>query len=99
MMKITNIFNKNLNTSTRFNSYQNQFLRTLRNIIPALERGVFDMKIMNEVDIAWNVLLEIGVSEETLQIVTSINGYNIETLQDILYVKSGLREFNELYFD
>ena len=54
------------------------------------------MKIMNEVDIAWNVLLEIGVSEETLQIVTSINGYNIETLQDILYVISGLHEFNEL---
>ena len=54
------------------------------------------MKIMNEVDIAWNVLLETGVSEETLQIVTSINGYNIETLQDILYVISGLHEFNEL---
>ena len=54
---------------------------------------------MNEVDIAWNVLLEMGVSEETLQIVTSINGYNIETLQDILYVISGFHEFDESYFN
>ena len=96
MRKIKDLFNKNSNTNTRFNSYQNQFLRTLRNILHALERGVCNMKIMNEVDIAWNVLLETGVSEETLQIVTSINGYNIETSQDILYVISGLHEFNEL---
>jgi len=34
-----------------------------------------------------------GVSEETLQIVTDINGYSEETLLDILYAVTGLNEF------
>lgn len=34
-----------------------------------------------------------GVSEETLQVVTDINGYNEETMLDILYAVTGLREF------
>ena len=41
---------------------------------------------------AWEYLLNIGVSEETLQIVTSINGYSINTLNDILYVVTGERD-------
>lgn len=41
----------------------------------------------------WNTLLEMGVSEETLQIVTDINGYSEETMEDILYAKFGERSF------
>ena len=44
---------------------------------------------------AWETLLEMGVSEQTLQIVTSINGYNMETMNDILYAHTGERSFEE----
>lgn len=38
---------------------------------------------------AWDLLLSLGVSEETLEIVTSINGANVESLNDIAYAKFG----------
>ena len=44
----------------------------------------------------WNELLELGVSEQTLQIVTSINGYSQETLNDILFAHTGYRSFDQL---
>lgn len=44
----------------------------------------------------YNYLLENGiVSEETLNVVTSINGYNEKTLDDVLYVKSGYRDIEQ----
>ena len=43
----------------------------------------------------WEELENMGVSEQTLQIVTDINGYNEETMHDILYAYSGEREFYE----
>jgi hypothetical protein len=36
-----------------------------------------------------------GVSTETLSVVTSINGYNRETMEDILYVVTGYRTFEQ----
>ena len=53
---------------------------------------------MNTITIesAWDTLLEMGVSEQTLQIVTSINGYNIETLEDVLYAHVGYHSFDQL---
>ena len=44
----------------------------------------------------WDLLVEMGVSEETLDIITSINGYNLQTLEDVLYVKFGYRSFEQL---
>lgn len=44
----------------------------------------------------WEELLELGVSEQTLQIVTDINGYSQETLLDILYAHTGYRSFDQL---
>jgi hypothetical protein len=38
---------------------------------------------------------ECGVSTETLSVVTSINGYNRETMEDILYVVTGSRTFEQ----
>ena len=42
----------------------------------------------------WDVLMtRFGVSKQTLQIVTDINGYSEETLVDVLYAVSGYRDF------
>jgi hypothetical protein len=44
----------------------------------------------------WDKLIEEGVSEQTLQVVTSINGYSTETLLDVLYAVTGYRNFEQL---
>ena len=44
----------------------------------------------------WDTLLEMGVSEQTLQVVTNINGYNEQSMKDILYVVTGYRNFDQL---
>ena len=45
---------------------------------------------MINIDRLWNMLVgyEIATDEE-LMLVTSINGYNEETLNDVLYVRTG----------
>lgn len=44
----------------------------------------------------YNYLIEYEiVGEETLNVVTSINGYNEKTLDDVLYVKSGYRDIEQ----
>lgn len=37
-----------------------------------------------------------GTSEETLQTVTDINGYNMEAMTDILYAQYGYRDFDQI---
>lgn len=44
----------------------------------------------------WDRLEELGVSEETLRIVTDINGYSEETMLDILFSVTGYRNFDQL---
>lgn len=44
----------------------------------------------------WDALLEQGVSEQALQIVTSINGYNRQTLLDVLYAYTGYRNLAQM---
>lgn len=44
----------------------------------------------------WEKLESLGVSEQTLQIVTDINGYSEESLLDILYAFTGYRNFEQL---
>ena len=44
----------------------------------------------------WTLLLTYGiVSEETLQIVTDINGYTVDTLNDVLYAATGYRTIEQ----
>lgn len=43
----------------------------------------------------WDRLLELGVSEQTLTIITEINGYTKETLCDVLYCVTGNRDFEQ----
>ena len=45
----------------------------------------------------WDYLTELGIAtEEELQLVTCINGYNEETMLDILYARTGYRNFEQL---
>ena len=44
----------------------------------------------------WDTLLEIGVSEQTLQVVTDINGYNKQAMKNILYSVTGYNDFDQL---
>lgn len=41
----------------------------------------------------WDELISMGVSEQTLQIVTDINGYNKRTMYDVLYAFAGENTF------
>lgn len=44
----------------------------------------------------WNKLMELGVSEQTLSIITDINGYNEQTMRDVLYAQTGYIDFDQL---
>lgn len=45
----------------------------------------------------WDLLIDNGVAtEEELQLVTAINGQNITTLNDVLYVRTGYRDWEQL---
>ena len=48
------------------------------------------------IDEAWDLLLELGVSEETLQTVTDINGYNMDSMLEILYSRFGYNDFEDM---
>ena len=48
----------------------------------------------------WEILSEqYGVSEQTLQVVTDINGYNERAMYDILYAVAGENTFPGEYED
>ena len=48
------------------------------------------------VEQAWDYLIENNIaSEETLKVVTNINGYNLETLEGVLYSETGYRSFEQ----
>lgn len=43
----------------------------------------------------WTELTDmLGISDETLQCVTSLNGYSEDTLRDVMYWKAGTRDFD-----
>ena len=49
-----------------------------------------------KLDKMWETLQDVyGVSEETLEIVTSINGYNTNTMEEVLYAVAGLYSFDQ----
>ena len=47
-------------------------------------------------DMMWDALLDMGVEEQTLKIVTAINGYSRETMEYVLYAHTGYRTFEQL---
>lgn len=45
----------------------------------------------------WDLLLQYDIAtEDELKLVTTINGYNIEALEDILYARTGLRSIEQM---
>lgn len=52
--------------------------------------------MMDEKSQMWDALIEQGVSEQTLQIITSINGYSMDTLNDVLYAATGYRSLDQI---
>lgn len=45
----------------------------------------------------WDEIIEVGiVTESELQLITSINGYNIDTLNDVIYARTGYRDIEQL---
>lgn len=45
----------------------------------------------------WDLLSQYNIATENeLQLVTTIKGYNIDTLKDVLYVRTGLRNIEQL---
>lgn len=50
------------------------------------------------VDDMYSILLDFNVAtQKELNFVTSINGFNEESFYDILYVRTGLRRFIDLF--
>lgn len=47
-------------------------------------------------DEMWDKLLELGVSEQTLQIVANGWGFNTENLETVLFAHTGFRSFEQL---
>lgn len=44
----------------------------------------------------WDFLIENNIArEETLRVVTNINGFSIETLNDVLYSETGYRDIEQ----
>jgi hypothetical protein len=51
----------------------------------------------NELIKLWDYLIETNATtEETLRVVTSINGYSLETLEDVLYATTGYRSLEQI---
>lgn len=45
----------------------------------------------------WDNIIELEIATENeLQLITSINGYNIETLNDVIYSRTGYRNIEQL---
>lgn len=61
-----------------------------------MNKEIFNNFGSDEVGKLWDKLIELGVSQDTLQIITSINGYNIKTLNDVLYAKFGYRSIDQI---
>ena len=54
---------------------------------------------MDRYDI-WDAIVEHGVAtEEELELVTAINGYHDDALNDVIYVRTGYRNIEQLLED
>jgi hypothetical protein len=52
---------------------------------------------MYNIEYIWDKILDLDIAtEEELSLVTSINGYNEESLNDIIYVRTGYRSIEQL---
>ena len=53
---------------------------------------------MNTIKIMWDAICEYGIAtKEELELITSINGYNEDALNDVVYVRTGYRDIYQLF--
>ena len=71
-------------------------LKKNNNFIRAMARERVENMKNFTIESAWDLLLEMGVSEETLQTVTDINGYNMDAMESILYSRFGYNDFEDM---
>jgi hypothetical protein len=51
----------------------------------------------NNVNELWDQIIEQGIAtEEELQLITDINGYNTEALNDVIYARTGYHSMDQL---
>lgn len=54
----------------------------------------------NNVNELWNQIIEIGIATpEELELITSINGYNTDTLNDVIYARTGYHSMDQMNDD
>ena len=54
------------------------------------------LEVEKERDALWDLLLEYGIAtEKELCLVTTINGFNLETLESVLYAREGYRSLEQ----
>ena len=52
---------------------------------------------MKETNKAWDYVVETGIAtEEELRLVTCINGYNMESINSVIYVRTGYHDIEQL---
>lgn len=55
------------------------------------------METMNKLSYTWDYLVKNGIATENeLQLITCINGYNLETLNDVIYARTGYHDLKQL---
>ena len=57
-------------------------------------------KDFNNVNVLWDELLERDLfTYEELRLLTNINGYSVETLNDAIFARYGYRDFEQMMGD
>jgi len=52
---------------------------------------------MNKLNELWDLIIEHQIAtEEELKLVTNINGFNEESLNDVIYAKTGYRDIEQI---
>ena len=50
-----------------------------------------------EVNEVWDLLIEYGVAtQKELELVTCINGYNMDAMNDVIYARTGYQNIDQL---
>lgn len=53
-----------------------------------------------DISTIWDAIIEYGIAtEEELLLVTAINGYNEDALNDVIFVRTGYRSIEQLLED
>lgn len=51
----------------------------------------------NDINTLWDYLVNHSVAtQDELELITSINGYSIDTLNDVIYARTGYRNLEQL---